>query len=118
MKSILMGALGALALLGAAAPASAQADGDYYTFDLYNGSDYDIYSFQTARPGGRFSQDWMPLQTLPSGDTVPMRFSDYEDACVYWVKVTFTDGDVWQDYLDFCELEYVVVSNDGIEGIE
>lgn len=120
MKTLMIGAMSALALLCGAAPASAGPvqDGDDYTFDLVNGSSYTILTFQTARPGGTFSEDWMPQRILESGDTVAMRFNDYEDACVYWVKITFTDGDSWQDHLNFCELETVLVSDDGIEAIE
>ena len=121
MKSMMMGALAALALLCGAAPASAAPvqDGDYYTFDLVNGTPWTILTFQTGEPNGTYSQDWMPTRILASGDTVNMRFYDSEDACEYYVKIVFEDGDAWQQKLNFCELEYVVVNQDGtIEGIE
>ena len=122
MKSMMMGAFAALALLAGGAPASAapvQADGDYYTFELVNGTPWTILTFQTGEPNGTYSQDWMPQRVLEAGDDVAMRFYDSEDACEYWVKIVFEDGDVWQQKLDFCALEYVVVNEDGtIEGIE
>ncbi len=119
MKTIIAGALSALALLGAAAPASAQADGDYYTFDLYNGTPWTILTFQTGRPNGTYSPDWIPTRVLEAGDHVAMRFYDSEDACEYYVKIVFEDGDAWEERLDFCELEYVIVNEDGtIEGVE
>lgn len=121
MKSMMMGAFAALALLCGAAPASAAPvqDGDYYTFDLVNGTPWTILTFQTGEPNGTYSRDWMPSRILASGDTVNMRFYDSEDACEYYVKIVFEDGDAWQQKLNFCELEYVVVNEDGtIEGIE
>ena len=61
----------------------------------------------------------MPTRILEAHDNVAMRFYDSEDACEYYVKIVFEDGDAWQQKLDFCELEYVVVNEDGtIEGIE
>jgi len=121
MKSMMMGAFAALALLAGAAPASAAPvqDGDYYTFTLVNGTPWTILTFHTGESGGTYSQDWMPQRVLEAGDDVAMRFYDSEDACEYWVKIVFEDGDVWQQKLDFCALEYVVVNEDGtIEGIE
>ncbi len=117
MKTLLISALGALAMLAGAAPASAQ-DGDYYTFDLYNATPWTILTFQTGQPNGTYSPDWIPTRVLEAGDHVAMRFYDSEDACDYYVKITFTDGDVWEEQLDFCNLESVVVSEDGIEGYE
>ena len=119
MKSLMIGALGALALMAGATSASAaepvgQADGDYYTFDLVNQSDYDILTFHTGEPGGTWSSDWMPTRILEAHDDVAMRFYDSEDACEYYVKVVFADGDEFTERLDFCDLEYVVVTNDGI----
>ncbi len=119
MKTMIMGAMAALAMLAGAAPASAepiQADGDYYTFDLVNQSSYTILTFHTGEPGGTWSSDWMPSRVLEAGDNVAMRFYDSEDACEYYVKVVFTDGDEWTGRLDFCDLEYVVVTNEGIYG--
>lgn len=121
MKTIVTGALAALALLACAAPASAaepvrQADGDYYTFDLVNQSDYVIATFQTGEPGGVWSRDWMPTRILDAHDNVAMRFYDSEDACDYYVKIVFADGDEWTERLNFCDLEYVVVTNEGIYG--
>ena len=117
MKTKIVSALCALGLAFAAAPASAQADGDYYTFDLVNQtSGYTILTFQTGRPNGTYSPDWMPTRVLEAGDNVAMRFYDSEDACEYYVKVTFDDGDVFEERLDFCNLEYVVVTDDGISG--
>ena len=116
MKTLLIGALSAFALFACAAPASAQADGDYYTFDLVNQSDYTVMTFKTGEPGGTYSEDWMPTRILASGDDVAMRFYDSEKACEYYVKVTFEDGDAWEEKLDFCDLEYVVVTNEGIYG--
>ncbi|WP_428151190.1 hypothetical protein [Brevundimonas sp.] len=116
MKTMIMGAVAALALLAGAAPASAQADGDYFTFDLVNQSDYTILTFKTGEPGGTYSEDWMPTRILESGDNVAMRFYDSDDACDYYVKITFTDGDAWEQRLNFCDLEYVVVTNEGISG--
>ena len=122
MKSMIMGAFAALAMLATAAPVSAErvlADGDYYTFDLVNGTPWTILTFHTGESGGTYSQDWMPQRVLEAGDSVAMRFYDSEDACEYWVKIVFDDGDAWQQKLDFCALEYVVVNEDGtIEGIE
>jgi len=117
MKSKIMGALGALGLLCAAVPASAQ-DGDYYTFDLYNATPWTVLTFQTGRPNGTYSPDWIPTRVLEAGDTVAMRFYDSEDACEYYVKIVFEDGDEWVERLDFCNLESVVVSEDGIEGYQ
>lgn len=120
MKTMIMGAMAALSLLAGAASASAepvrQADGDYYTFDLVNQSDYTILTFHTGEPGGTWSSDWMPTRILESNDSVAMRFYDSEDACIYYVKIVFTDGDEWTERLDFCDLEYVVVTNEGIYG--
>ena len=119
MKAKLLGAFGALAMLCASAPASAQADGDYYTFDLYNGTPWTILTFQTGQPNGTYSRDWIPTRVLAAGDHVAMRFHDTEDACEYYVKIRFEDGDEWEQKLDFCALEYVVINEDGtIEGIE
>nr|WP_303696161.1 hypothetical protein [Brevundimonas subvibrioides] len=121
MKSMMMGAFAALALLCGAAPASAAPvqDGDYYTFDLVNGTPWTILTFQTGEPNGTYSRDWMPQRILEAGGTVAMRFYDSDDACEYYVKIVFEDGDAWQQKLNFCELEYVVVNEDGtIEGIE
>ena len=118
MKIKMMGALAVLAML-AAVPASAQPDGDYYTFDLFNGTPWTILTFQTGEPNGTYSSDWMPQRVLAAGDHVAMRFHNSEDACEYYVKITFDDGDAWQQKLDFCELESVVVNEDGtIEAIE
>lgn len=121
MKTFVTGAIAALSLLAGASAASAaepvrQADGDYYTFDLVNQSDYTILTFHTGEPGGTWSRDWMPTRVLEANDNVAMRFYDSEDACIYYVKVVFTDGDEWTERLDFCDLEYVVVTNDGIYG--
>ena len=121
MKTFVTGAMAALALLACGAPASAapKQDGDYYTFELVNGTPWTILTFQTGEPNGTYSRDWMPQRVLESGDTVSMRFYDSEDACEYYVKIVFEDGDAWQQKLDFCALEYVIVSEDGtIEGIE
>ena len=121
MKTFAMGALAALALAVCAAPASAAPvqDGDYYTFTLVNGTPWTILTFQTGEPNGTYSRDWMPQRILAAGDDVAMRFHDSEDACEYYVKIVFEDGDAWQQKLNFCELEYVVVNQDGtIEGIE
>ena len=121
MKTFVTGALAALAMLACAAPASAapKQDGDYYTFTLVNGTPWTILTFQTGEPNGTYSRDWMPTRILASGDDVAMRFYDSEDACEYYVKIVFEDGDAWEQKLDFCELEYVVVNEDGtIEGIE
>ncbi len=121
MKTFVTGALAALAMLACAAPASAvpKQDGNYYTFTLVNGTPWTILTFQTGEPNGTYSRDWMPTRILASGDDVAMRFYDSEDACEYYVKIVFEDGDAWQQKLDFCELEYVVVNEDGtIEGIE
>lgn len=118
MKTMITAAMAALSMLACAAPASAaepvQADGDYYTFDLVNQSSYDILTFHTGEPGGTWSSDWMPTRILASGDNVAMRFYDSEKACEYYVKVVFTDGDEWTGRLDFCDLEYVVVNDEGI----
>ncbi|MFC5344824.1 hypothetical protein ACETK8_02330 [Brevundimonas staleyi] len=121
MKAFVTGAIAALTLLAGASAASAaepvrQADGDYYTFDLVNQSDYTILTFQTGEPGGTWSRDWMPTRVLEAHDDVAMRFYDSDDACDYYVKIVFTDGDEWTERLDFCDLEYVVVTNDGIYG--
>ena len=123
MKTLFLSALGALSALALAGPASAQADGDYYTFDLVNQTNVTILTFQTARmgntpsvPDSAFSADWMPTRVLSAGDTVAMRFFDSDDACVYVVKVTFEGGGEFKSPLDFCNLEYVVVTNDGISG--
>jgi hypothetical protein len=121
MRTFVTGALAALTLLTGASAASAaepvrQADGDYYTFDLVNQSDYTIATFHTGEPGGTWSSDWMPTRILEAHDNVAMRFYDSEDACVYYVKVVFTDGDEFTERLDFCDLEYVVVTNQGIYG--
>ena len=119
MRNTIIGALGALGMLLCAAPASAQADGDYYTFDLYNGTPWTILTFQTSRINGSYSQDWMPTRVLASDDTVAMRFKDSEDECEYWVKLTFEDGDIWQQKVDFCELETLVINEDGtMEGFD
>ena len=123
MKTMMLGALAALTLLVSAVPASAeptvQADGDYYTFTLVNGTPWTILTFQTGEPNGTYSRDWMPRRILAPGADVAMRFHDSEDACEYYVKIVFDDGDAWQQKLNFCELEYVVVNEDGtIEGIE
>ncbi|MBU1348319.1 MAG: hypothetical protein KKA16_15370 [Alphaproteobacteria bacterium] len=121
MTTKIVGAMTALALLAGAAPTSAASvqDGDYYTFTLVNGTPWTIMTFQTGRPNGTYSQDWMPTRILAAGDDVAMRFRDSEDACEYYVKIVFDDGDAWQERLNFCELEYVVVNEDGtIEGIE
>ncbi len=115
----MFGALAGAGMMLAASTgaASAQADGDYYTFDLHNEtSGYTILTFQTGRPNGTYSQDWMPTRVLEAGDSVAMRFYDSEDACEYWVKVVFDDGDEFEQKLDFCELEYVVVTDEGISG--
>ena len=115
-------ALCALAAMSFATAASAQTnvqrDGDYYTFALYNGTPWTILTFQTGRPNGTYSQDWIPTRVLSSGDEVRLRFYDSEDACEYYVKVTFEDGDEWERRLDFCALERVNVTEDGIEAEE
>ncbi|QTN19941.1 hypothetical protein HZ989_02350 [Brevundimonas sp. AJA228-03] len=117
MKTMFLSALGLLAALGMAAPAAAQADGDYYTFDLVNQSDYTILTFKTRKPpSGTYSNDWMPTRVLAPDDDIAMRFFDSEDACLYDVEITFNDGDTWEERLDFCDLEYVVVTNEGISG--
>lgn len=121
MKTFATGAIAALTLFAGVAPAMAaepvrQADGNYYTFDLVNQSDYTIATFHTGEPGGTWSSDWMPTRILEAHDNVAMRFYDSEDACIYYVKVVFTDGDEWTERLDFCDLEYVVVTNQGIYG--
>ncbi|MDP3404721.1 MAG: hypothetical protein Q8S03_08530 [Brevundimonas sp.] len=118
MKLGITGILAAAAILGSVSPAAAQ-DGDYYTFTLFNGTPWTILTFQTGEPNGTYSRDWMPNRVLEPGDSVALRFHDSEDACEYYVKIVFEDGDAWQQKLDFCELESVVVNEDGvIEGIE
>ncbi len=121
MKTMIIGAAAALALLAGVGPAFAAPvqDGDDYRFTLVNGTPWTILTFQTGRPNGEFSQDWMPTRVLAPGEDVALRFRDTEDACEYDVRIAFEDGDVWRERLDFCELEYVVVNEDGIiEGIE
>jgi len=116
MNKTLIGALGAIALLACAAPVSAQSsDGDAYTFDLVNSSPWTVLTFQTQRPSGQWSQDWIPTRVVEPGDTVNMRFNATSDLCEYPVRITFTDGDVWEENIDFCDLEYVYVSVNGIE---
>ncbi len=116
MKTTIMGALGALAMLCAVTPAAAQSsDGDAYTFDLVNASPWTVLTFQTQRPSGQWSQDWIPTRVLEPGDTVNMRFNATSDLCEYPVKITFTDGDVWEENIDFCDLEYVYVSEQGLQ---
>ena len=119
MKHILGALASAAMLLAVGGAANASPDGDDYTFTLHNASEQTVLTFQTGKPNGTYSQDWMPQRVLEAGDDVAMRFYDSEDACEYYVKIVFEDGDAWQQKLDFCALEYVVVNEDGtIEGIE
>jgi len=118
MKKMIGAAVAALTMLAASAPAMAQADGDYFTFDLYNGSSYTILTFQTGEPNGTYSQDWLPGRILASGDSVPMRFYDSDDACQYYVKVVFAEGGEFEQQFNFCELESVLVTDTGIETYE
>lgn len=115
MKILTICAFGALTLLSASPAAAQSRDGDAYTFDFVNTSPWTVLTFQTQRPSGQWSQDWIPTRVVEPGHSVNMRFSATSDLCEYPVRITFTDGDVWERDIDFCDLEIVLVSEDGIE---
>ena len=113
MKHILGALTGAAMLLAVGGAANATPDGDDYTFTLHNASEQTVLTFQTGKPNGTYSQDWIPTRVLESMDDVNMLFYDSEDECEYYTKVVMADGTEYEEKIDYCEIEDVYVTDDG-----
>ena len=113
MKLILGALAGAAMLLAVGGAANATPDGDDYTFTLHNASEQTVLTFQTGKPNGTYSQDWIPTRVLESFDEVDMRFYNSEDECEYYTKVVMADGTEYEEKIDYCEIEDVYVTDEG-----
>ena len=113
MRTMIGALLGAAMLAAVSGVASAEPDGDDYTFTLYNASSQTVLTFQSARTNGGWSNDWIPTRVVEEGDQVDMRFHDSEDDCDYDTKVTMADGTEYYETIDYCEIEDVYVTDEG-----
>ncbi|WP_395651419.1 hypothetical protein [Brevundimonas sp.] len=113
MRTMIGALVGAVLLAAVGGAASAEPDGDDYTFTLYNRSGQTVLTFQTARTNGSWSNDWIPTRVVEDGDDVDMRFFNSEDECEYDTKVVMEDGSEYYETIDYCEIEDVYVTEDG-----
>ncbi|CAN5212865.1 hypothetical protein BH10PSE2_BH10PSE2_11860 [soil metagenome] len=113
MKTLTGALVSAALLLGVCGTAHAEPDGDDYTFTLHNISGQTVVTFQTGKPNGVWSRDWIPTRVVEDSDDVDMRFNNSEDECEYYSKVVMADGTQYVEKIDYCEIEDVYVTDEG-----
>lgn len=111
MKISLVALAGALALC--AAPASA-GDGDQFTFEVVNGTTAEVTGMWLRLTNGGWGDNWVRSPIATPGVRM-MRFRDTDARCSIRVRVTFSDGDVFEDDVDFCTIDGILLENDGIK---
>ena len=100
-----------LAVTGAAALAASPALAASEIFTVVNSTGYDIREVYVAPTrNDSWEEDVLGADVLEDGQRTRIDFSRSEDACLWDMKVVYTDDDeaVWQG-LDLCEISTVVL---------
>ena len=102
-------AVAAAAIVLASSGAAAN-DGDDYKFVLVNNSSVSVVAFQ-ANGGDGWSKNWLTLSVKP-GQTKALAFSpNATKACEVPTRVTFDDDSKFENPVDFCGVDRLVVTD-------
>ena len=92
--------------------AGSGADGDDFAFDLFNHTKVAVTQLNPKLPDGRWSSNWLKVRVGP-GISTPLRFTDPNDTrCEIQTRVTFADGSYFDDTLNYCNKDTLIVTND------
>lgn len=105
-----------LAISILAATPSLARDGDPYTFEVVNGTTAEATGIYLMMRNGQYSRNILTTR-LPTPGVRMFRFpNNDDDRCEIRLKVTFSDGDVFEQVIDFCAIDGVLLENTGMTG--
>ena len=111
MKKLVLAAFAAAAL---ATPAAAGTQ----DFTVLNNTGYPIEEvYVSASAKDEWEEDVLGRDTLPEGERTKIRFSSDEEACLWDLKVVYSDEETaeWQG-INLCEVSVVALSYDRKSG--
>lgn len=95
------------------ASSAAARDGDPFTLEITNTTTAQVTGVYVLQTNNAWSANAL-RNRVPTPGSVIIRFAPTDPRCEVKLRITFSDGDVYEEMVDLCSNDGILLENTGI----